>query len=334
VTPDAGVPEAPADPLAGKSPEERWRWAVERIPALAGVLQAPDPDFARWLDSRGRVVLHSPNLIGGRVQGVKGYKRCSPIEFLLKDGELIGRVPHDGSASKADYEGNHAEITLGQQVSSRPVIVDAKAGHGGRGGCGRTAPLLSENTAEVLRYEGLPMKVRAECNGEGLRRECPDGADPLRADLPALQVIIDEHRFQRRFEGGEMFFRDRAACLAATAPWGAPPREHAHGFPLHPDLARVCHQHVMGAPGPTTMEIDWSLYATSVPINVIVKWYQSRLGKALAKEKDGWIARLPTPDAPDHVLDISVPGAPGPSCGTDAPADTRTLVRVSTAVRR
>src|SRR5687768_18138463 len=54
---DAGAPPAPADPLAGKSPEERWRWAVERIPELAGVLQAPDPDFARWLDSRGRVVL-------------------------------------------------------------------------------------------------------------------------------------------------------------------------------------------------------------------------------------------------------------------------------------
>ena len=62
------------------------------------------------------------------------------------------------------------------------------------------------------------------------------------------------------------------------------------------------------------------------------KWYQSRLGKTLVAEGAGWIARVPTADAPDHVLEIKAPDGAGPSCG-DTPADTRTLVVVSTAIR-
>jgi hypothetical protein len=81
-------------------------------------------------------------------------------------------------------------------------------------------------------------------------------------------------------------------------------------------------------------EVRWSLYATELPPRKIAAWYRGRLGKALVAGKGTWTATLRSTDQPEHVLVISAPGAPGPTCGEDAPAGTRTLVRLSTAVRR
>ncbi len=372
---DAGPPPPPADPLAGMTAEQRWEWAVARLPQLAQLQPTPEAYYPRLLGDKQRIVLYSPNLDGARTDGVKGYRRCSPIEFLREEGGLTASLP---------IKGGTVSLTLSTHVDHERLLTNH---HTMRAGCGgrRVPPRLSEISDTVVRFAAMSIAVEVSCFERTVQRECRDGSksacttctprvmtwqagprharakvgvmkvekdspceacppNPEAADVPRLQAIVDEHDFVEWYEGGEEFYTTRKACLAAPDALPEPRAdERQHGVPLHPELQLVCSQQAAAsasAQGGALTEVHWSLYATELPPKQIAAWYRPRLGKALVAGKGSWTAKLGPRDPlgpsaqPERVLVIAAPGAPGPTCGEDAPAGTRTLVRLSTAVRR
>jgi hypothetical protein len=149
-----------------------------------------------------------------------------------------------------------------------------------------------------------------------------------------VRTIVAEQHFLELFEGGEVFYRDRAACEAAARAQPPEPRASGllHGFPVHPELKRLCSQQVLTpVDGGGYLEVDWSLYASPLWPPQIARWYQGRLGTQLVpgKHDDRWTATLG-----DHALDIAAPEARSPTCDREAPDGTHTLVRLSTSFRR
>ncbi len=386
---DAAPPAAPIEeaPVAAEEPpfvdpgpapkdkEARWRWAVKQLPELATLYRAGTPSVAAQVDRKKRVILHSPNLADSRVEGLAGYQRCSPLEFVLRKGVLLTRIPADGSRARPEVKSDYVELTLGAEVGDRDALLRREFTTSG--GCGGQAPGISDNTPEVLRYAGAPVQYGVRCQTKEVAAPCSDGSsitcaicrprlyeidpraggyevigrvqrgrlagvtceacppNPGRDALPELGAIVSAQRLVHRFEDGEEFYRDREACLAAAAHLPLPEPladEHAYGFPVHPELRRICSQQaVTPIDGGGFLEVDWSLYATVLPPKQVADWYGARLGTQLmaATQRDRWSAKLG-----DGALDVAGPRDPGPTCRSGAPKEARTVVRLSTAVRR
>jgi hypothetical protein len=330
---------------AGMTPEQKWKWAVERLPELAGLEIAPaSPGYDRWVAADGTLMLHAASLFGHRLEHVKGYKACTPMLFKLDRDQLLTRLPLDGKPARHDLTGDHVAIQMGIEV--KHTVHKGKQEIAGAECSAR--PLLRQSSKDVIRFDAVESRYRvtcAECEpalvpagkaGADPAAACQPCPEPVRADQKRLDGLVAERMFLRGFEGGEVFYADRAACQqAAAARWPEPEAVgQVHGFPRHPKMTLVCSQHVMGPPGPKTMEIDWSLYASELAPEVLARWYGARLGKTLVAEKGSWTAKLPDASAPVNILEISAPGGGGPTCGDDAPRSSKTLIRVSTATRR
>ena len=88
-----------------------------------------------------------------------------------------------------------------------------------------------------------------------------------------------------------------------------------------------------GPSGGGFLEVQWSLYTSSRSPQQLAGWYGARLGKQLVAGHQRWTAKLGGDVAPEQILDIAAPGAAGMRCDRAAHTDTRTLARLSSAVR-
>ena len=108
-----------------------------------------------------------------------------------------------------------------------------------------------------------------------------------------------------------------------------------YGFPLAPSARHLCWGQDLGTKG---TEILWDALTSPEPPEKLAAFYTERLGKeALTQDKDEWIWRMPAGQPqPDRVLSLDPVTADGPwkECKQPVPADARTVLLLSTMLRR
>ncbi|MCC6873426.1 MAG: hypothetical protein IT378_03880 [Sandaracinaceae bacterium] len=102
------------------------------------------------------------------------------------------------------------------------------------------------------------------------------------------------------------------------------------GIAAYPGARHLCSQHVTGAPGPGSMHIQWSAYASPDPIERARAFYERTRGTA-AIEDDGPSFRLRI--NADDVISAHPVGASYPTCEVAPSASDRTYFVVSHATR-
>jgi hypothetical protein len=245
--PEPTRPPGP-DPLAGKTAEEQWAWAVAIIPELGALTAAPETvDFHKLNLRNRRVTLHAPNLT--LHWNEKQPPPCLPLPFTQEGGLLVTRVSLDGRNAKPDLADNYAIVRLGVTFDDH----DAKIGGTGQA---YAAPdrdaVLSEVGDGVLRYDGRPALYAVACAthqetracSDGTKRVCrwckpflvevpdPDGGawstahretcEPCPPDegsheVPALNRVMTGRRFLQVTPGsGPSFYTSQAACRKAV----------------------------------------------------------------------------------------------------------------------
>lgn len=108
-----------------------------------------------------------------------------------------------------------------------------------------------------------------------------------------------------------------------------------HGFPVVKSARHLCEQRVYGVEGE---EILWDALTAPEPPEELAVFYTERLGKeALTQDEDGWTWRMPAGSPqPDRVLSLHRVTADGPwkQCDQPVPSDARTVLLLSTMLRR
>src|ERR1043165_7610289 len=115
---DASVAVAPApppDPLAGKSKDELWAWAVSLVPELSTYAKEPRwPELdALGLES-GTITLYAPALEIGNLQKQLAACTALPLKLDKESGQLVTRISPDGKRiSPALKLKNYVELRVG-----------------------------------------------------------------------------------------------------------------------------------------------------------------------------------------------------------------------------
>lgn len=103
---------SPPDPLAGKTADESWAWALSLVPDLAKLTPQPDiADFSKLNMHKGRLTLYAPKLTLGMAENQP--PPCLPLPMILKDGSLVTRVSLDGRTASPDLADDYTIVRLG-----------------------------------------------------------------------------------------------------------------------------------------------------------------------------------------------------------------------------
>ena len=238
----------PPDPLAGKTADESWAWALSFVPELSKVTPRPDTaDFSELTMHGGRLTLFAPKLTLG--MATKQPRPCLPLPVILEDGSLVTRVSLDGRAASPDLRDEYAILRLGVEFDDH----DARsAGFDMAYASPGSDPLLSGVERGVIRYDGTPVGYAVLCGTHEETRACSDGTtqvcrsctpfvtqvpdpghrasgsmgrrqtcdpcppDPVAQDLAALNRVVSNRSFIEVSPGsGPSFYTSRAACKKA-----------------------------------------------------------------------------------------------------------------------
>ncbi len=340
--------------------EQKWRWAVERLPALDALERAPATSgFDRWVGKDGTLRLYAAHLGADRTQGVKGYKPCTPLLFKLDAEQFLEtRVPLDGTPARFDYPGDHMLLRLGDRVTNELVIVSKdEHGYGTGYGYGGPEPVLRTSSQDAIRYDAVPTAFDVDCASAYTSLACPDGSSktcvvckPELSEvvrgcggavgrgsfMPAKKTPTDCPPCPPDPVADQVRALDELACTQDFVK----PVESGEAFfrdrtaCLHaaralPPPEAIDHAH--GFPlHPSLQLLCDDTYSTDLAPAALAAWYGPRLGKALVAAKGTWTATLHTAAA-DHTLTIT--RAATAACDT-APEGARALVLVESTLRR
>jgi len=158
----AAPPPPPPDPLAGKSKDEQWAWAVSVVPELATYAQEPRwPEFAGLGLKGGTITLYAPALEIGNL--AKQLPACTalPLKLDKDSGQLLTRISPDGkrigpALKLKDYVELGLGTTFGDvKFEDAHEIVQADGGIPG---------MLSEVSKSGLRYDGSSDPMHVICS--------------------------------------------------------------------------------------------------------------------------------------------------------------------------
>src|ERR1043166_7587174 len=119
VSPPESAP--PADPLAGKTADERWAWALSLVPELAKLTPRPDTAELSQLNLHGRLTLYAPRLTLGMAN--KQPPPCLPLPVILENGSLVTRVSLDGRKASPDLADDYTIVRLGVDFNDHDARV-------------------------------------------------------------------------------------------------------------------------------------------------------------------------------------------------------------------
>jgi len=255
VSPPGSTP--PPDPLAGKTADESWAWALSLVPELSELRPRPDTaDFSKLNMHEGRLTLFAPKLTLGMAK--KQPPPCLPLPVILEGGSLVTRVSLDGREASPDLADDYEILRLGVDFNDH----DARSGRDELGyESSESDPLLSEVGRGVIRYDGTPVGYSVVCGPHEETRTCSDGTtrvcrsctplltqvpdpgphgyssvgqrqtcdpcppDPVAQDLAALNRVVSNRSLMEVFPGsGPSFYTSRAACKKALAAKPSPSR--------------------------------------------------------------------------------------------------------------
>jgi hypothetical protein len=252
--PLAPEPASP-DPLAGKTADESWAWALSVVPELSKLTPRPGTaDFSKLNMHGGRLTLYAPKLTLG--MATKQPPPCLPLPVILEDGSLVTRVSLDGRKASPDLADDYTIVRLGVDLNDHDARTAGDAtGYVSPG----SDPLLSEVGRGVIRYDGTPASYVVLCGAHEETHACSDGTkrvcrwctpfvtqvpdpgqvmssmgqretcdpcppDPVGQDLTALNEVVSNRRFLEVFPGqGPSFYTSDAACKKALAAKPSPP---------------------------------------------------------------------------------------------------------------
>ena len=170
VEPDA--PPPPPDPLAGKSPEEQWAWAVALVPSLDEVVRRPTAvSFEPLGLKKGAITLYAPRLELALAK--RQPAACMPLPFRLEEGELATRIALDGSRARPDLKDRYVIVRLGVTIFDHESVDGEGHGQYADSSIGGT---LSEVSPRGLRYDGDSDSVVVICQKSAVEHECRDGS--------------------------------------------------------------------------------------------------------------------------------------------------------------
>lgn len=255
VSPPGSTP--PADPLAGKTVDESWAWALSLVPELSRLTPRPDTaDFSKLNMREGRLTLFAPGLTLGMAR--KQPPPCLPLPVILEEGSLVTRVSLDGREASPDLADDYAILRLSVDFNDH----DARSAGDDMGYVSAGSdPLLSEIGRGVIRYDATPVSYAVLCGSHEETRACSDGTtrvcrscrpfltpvpdpghqasismgqrqtcepcppDPVAQDIPALNRVVRNRSFIEVFPGsGPSFYTSQAACRKALAAKPGPSR--------------------------------------------------------------------------------------------------------------
>ena len=255
VNPPGSTP--PPDPLAGKTADESWAWALSLVPELSKLTPRPDTaDFSKLNMHEGRLTLFAPKLTLGMAK--KQPPPCLPLPVILEDGSLVTRVSLDGREASPALADDYAILRFGVDFNDH----DARSAGDDMGyESPGSDPLLSEVGRGVIRYDGTPVSYAVLCGPHEETRACSDGTtrvcrsctpfltqvpdpghqayssmgqrqtcdpcppDPVAQDLTALNRVVSNRSFIEVFPGsGPSFYTSQAACKKALAAKPSPSR--------------------------------------------------------------------------------------------------------------
>jgi hypothetical protein len=247
VKPPPPPPPAPPDPLAGKSPDEQWAWALSLVPSLSEVVRRPTTaSFAPLGLKKGAITLYAPRLELALAR--KQPAPCLALPFKLEDGELATRVALDGSRARPDLKDRYVILRLGVTIFDHESVEGEAHGQYADASIGGT---LSEVGPRGLRYDGDSDSVVVICQKSVIKHECRDGSskvcelcnpiaevrgagvggsgvtvkssacdpcppDPVAPHIDAINRVLQQQPAMRiDKESGAAFYTHRADCKAA-----------------------------------------------------------------------------------------------------------------------
>lgn len=183
--PESAVPAPPPpDPLAGKSPQEKWAWAVSLVPTLSEVVPRPTGAAFEPLGLvNGAITLYAPAL--ELTLARKQPAPCSALRMHLENGELATRIARDGSRARPDLKDNYILFRLGLTIFDHEAVTgDMHEGYADT----RVGGTLSEVSPRGLHYDGTAESVAAICLKNTVTHHCRDGSTKVceRCDLVAV----------------------------------------------------------------------------------------------------------------------------------------------------
>lgn len=162
----------PPDPLAGKSPEEQWAWAVSLVPSLNDLVRHPSAASFEALGlKRGRITLYAPAL--DLTLARKQPAPCAALSMVLEEGELATRIARDGSRARSDLKDDYIVFRLGVTIFDHEAVAgDLREGYADASIGG----VLSEVSRRGLRYDGGDQRMVAYCQTDRITHHCRDGS--------------------------------------------------------------------------------------------------------------------------------------------------------------
>jgi hypothetical protein len=226
VNPPESAP--PPDPLAGKTADESWAWALSLVPELAKLTPRPDTaDFSKLNMHKGRLTLYAPKLTLGMAK--KQPPPCLPLPVVLEGGSLVTRVSLDGRKASPDLADDYTIVRLGVDFNDHDVrTAGDDMGYQSPG----SDPLLSEVGRGVIRYDGAPVSHVVLCGTHEETRACFDATSALAFAFGGFTVarpaLSEHHTFQlddaHRHRDRRGPWKPRRECRAPVRP------PHWHGL--------------------------------------------------------------------------------------------------------
>ncbi len=165
-------PPPPPDPLAGKSLEEQWAWALSLVPSLSEVVRRPtSASFAPLGLRKGRITLYAPRL--DLALATRQPAPCLALQFELEEGELATRIALDGSRARPDLKDRYVIVRLGITIFDHESVTGELHGQYADASIGGT---LSEVSPRGLRYDGTSDGIAVICQKSAVVHECRDGS--------------------------------------------------------------------------------------------------------------------------------------------------------------
>lgn len=240
-------PPPPPDPLAGKSPEEQWAWALSLVPSLSEMVARPtSANFAPLGLRKGTITLYAPRL--ELALATKQPAPCLALPFKLEEGELATRIALDGSRARPDLKDRYVIVRLGITIFDHESVSGDEHGQYADASIGGT---LSEVSPRGLRYDGTSDSIVVICQKSAVVHQCRGGStkvcelcnpiaavrgsgiggsravatnsacepcppDPVAPHIEAINRVLHEHPAMRiDKDSGAAFYTHRADCKAA-----------------------------------------------------------------------------------------------------------------------
>lgn len=183
--PERAAPPALPDPLAGKSPQEQWAWAVSLVPTLSELVPRPTSAAFEPLGLKnGAITLYTPEL--ELTLAKKQLAPCAALRLQLENGELATRIARDGSRARPDLKDNYVLFRLGLTIFDHEAVTgDLREGYADSSVGGT----LSEVTSRGLRYDGTAESVAAECLKNTVTHHCRDGSTKVCETCTLVAVV-------------------------------------------------------------------------------------------------------------------------------------------------